>query len=160
MYQHSLIKFGGTYLTDDGLSTGNPYINEIEGLGALKFPLISTPVVALDGTVFEQFTDRKGAEISITFSILDVAMWDTLCGIVQTSRTNGTTIAVQITNDMGSFYVDTRCTGVDFDSVSQEAGVRSPQFNLIVTQIHNTLSFTSGRYEQTGRAVTLTYSGA
>jgi len=160
MFLFNLIRLGGTYLTNGGGVNDTRYISEISGLDKLKLNQTSTAFVALDGTVIEQFTSLKGLSVSIRFDLLDTTTFDAIVTIIRASRTSGNAISLYIDGEAGIFDLDVRCIDMAFPATAQEAGLRNVQFNFIVTGIHNHLEIIAGQYSQTGRTVTLTYSGA
>src|SRR5687768_1714493 len=111
------IQIGTLWLTDDHTSDGARVINEIEGLGVLKRNRVGQVIKALDGTVWKQRFSAKGADIEISFNLMEVADFDSLVTILNDCD-DGTDITINISGTTGdyTFTATTADEYLDFDS--------------------------------------------
>jgi hypothetical protein len=102
------LKIGDVYLTKTGLVDGIPCELSISGASDLLNTFSGSVTPAIDGTpivqVFETGTKGKVLEIKVTR--LYTAVWQSLVELIQTSLSEGETINLIGTGDIGNFDVD------------------------------------------------------
>jgi hypothetical protein len=162
--RHNLVSIGSTWLTKTGLDSGIPCKTNVAGLDALKLSKTGSTIIALDGTPFLQtMSSAKGLPVSIGAEIMATSVFDSVVTAIQTAVDAQTTLGLYIDGETGTFSLDVVPSfpePIKFPGTFAVNRVEGVQFNFVVAQLHNVLSFIPGSYEQTGRAVTLTYSGA
>jgi hypothetical protein len=98
---YPLVKYGASlYATSTGLVGGTRYICTIEGLNLLTEKVGG--ISALDLTRYPQYQTAKPL-VSITYPLMDTAMFDSIRDVVQAAITGSTTFAWDITCDLGTF---------------------------------------------------------
>lgn len=95
---YNLIQLSSQYFTDDGLNTGTRYISQVTGLHALTIDSSVQVIKTLSGKPYVQKTPLLGKSIVISFENIYEADYSTAKTTIQTAVTNGTTIALNITD--------------------------------------------------------------
>lgn len=106
MADFNLIKIGDTYLTDDGLITGDPCMTEVQGLGQL----LSNKIGAVQFTannvpkIFSAPSVGQGSIILITAFVIDSTTHEAIMDEINAlDLEGGDTITIEIEGLTGNF---------------------------------------------------------
>jgi hypothetical protein len=152
------IQIGSLWLTQDNTSSGNPMINNISNLGAIKNGRLSQVITALDGEVWKQRVPLKGMPFSINFPAIDETNFNALEAIVNAADAADSSLSVVISGLTGTYYLTVK-TGenpFDFDGSYINTTIFNLTLNFIVANQTYTVSATAGTLTLTGSSVTLT----
>ena len=151
------IQLGSLWLTDDNLSTGNGYINEIEGISVLKRGKVGQANVALDGTVWKQRFPVKGSPLRISFNLMESADFESLVTILNACDV-GSDIAFTISGDTGTYYgtATTADEYLDYDSTYLNGKIAGVTVDLIIQTQNHIMTASAGTLTITGQNLTLT----
>ena len=103
--KNALVQINSVYLSKDGLITGIPCKTEIGGLDQLATTESVQVIKALSGKPYLQVTETQlGKPISIGFTQMEEAVYDSIVAIIQAYITSSTAITLSISNTpYGSF---------------------------------------------------------
>lgn len=164
MSRFNLVSIGSIWLTRTGLDSGVRCKTNVTGLDALRLSKTGNTIIALDGTPFQQvMSSSKGLPVSVGAEQISKTVFDSLVAAIQTAVDAGTNLSLYVSGDTGTFSLDVVPSfpeAIKFPGTFSNELIANVQFNFIVAQLHNTLSFIAGQYTITGSNITLTYSGA
>lgn len=154
------IKVGSTFLTDDGLVTGTPYITTVRGIDVIRDAVVSQEIIAIDGEPWQQTAQPvKGVPLTIDFQRIDRAMYFTLDAIRLAARIAATTVTVQLFDNEdgpGDFYLTTYFNSIRFPGDFKNGRIENISLNFTVKTVGYFLTVSPGTLTLTGQSVTLT----
>lgn len=102
------VKIGSVYLTRDGTASGRACLLSVSGASDLLQTVSGNVQFAVDGTpIIQTFeTGTKGKILEIKVEVLLTAVWASIVGLINAALSDGTTINLVGTGDIGNFDVD------------------------------------------------------
>lgn len=105
MARYNQVKIGSIYLTHNGLVGGKPCKITVPGLNRLMTSMTGQIISSADGTPYAQLidVDNRGAKIEVISEWMDKTVFNSIVALHEASKNNGTTIALEIIGDTGTF---------------------------------------------------------
>ena len=154
------IKVGSTFLTEDGLVTGTPYISSVNGLDVARDSITTQQIIALDGTPIQQTVQPvKGFPVTVSIPWMFRDTLNTLTAIRVASVTGATTVTLQLldnSNGTGDFLFTTYFNSIRFPGEFMNTKVRDVTLNFTVATVGYALTASPGTLALTAQSATLT----
>jgi hypothetical protein len=154
------VKVGSTFLTEDGLVTGTPYVSTVKGLDAVRDSITVQQFIAIDGTPIQQITQPvKGVPVTVEIPWCGRAMLDTLTAIRLAAVTGATTTTLTLydnSDGTGDFSLTTYFNTIRFPGEFVNGKIKDVTLTFTVSAVAHLMTVTAGTLTLTGQSVTLT----
>jgi hypothetical protein len=154
------IKVGSTFLTEDGLITGTPYVSTVKGLDAVRDAITVQQIIAIDGTPYQQtIQPTKGVPVTVEIPWCERSMLDTLTAIRLAAVTGATTTTLTLYDNgdgMGDFSLTTYFNTIRFPGEFVNGKIKDVTLTFTVSAVAHLLTVSPGTLTLAGQSVTLT----